>query len=99
MAARKVIWSVYSRQNLIEIFEFFNFRNKSKTYSLKLHRLFQSEVKRIIIYPEIGIITNKQDIRGLIVNDYTIFYKLSVDSIEIITVWDNRQNPNKIDYK
>jgi hypothetical protein len=42
--------------------------------------------------------TTKQDVRGIIIGDYTLFYKVSSDVIEITTVWDNRQNPNKIDY-
>ena len=98
MVTQKIIWSTHSKENLIDIYDYFNFRNKSKLYSQKLHRIFQSEVKRLIQNNEIGIQTNNELIRGLIVGDYTLFYEIKPEFIEILTVWDNRQNPNKIDY-
>ncbi len=39
MAKRVIIWSENAKQELRSIFEYFNFRNKNKSYSLKLNRI------------------------------------------------------------
>ena len=35
-------------------------------------------------------------IRGLIIEDYIIFYEILEESIMILKVWDCRQNPDKL---
>jgi len=35
----------------------------------------------------------------LIHGDYAIFYRISEVTIELITIWDSRQDPKKLDIK
>ncbi len=65
MAKRKIIWSTRSRIKLYEILDFYIERNKSKSYSIKLYRLISREVKLLQKYPEIGIKTTDEVIRGV----------------------------------
>ena len=96
MAKCKIIWSHRSKIKLSEILEFYAERNKSKTYSQKLYRRLSKEIKLLIKQPDLGIKTDLDNVRGLIVGDYLIFYETTVDSIIIHTLWDCRQNPDDL---
>ena len=94
MAKRKIVWSNRAKQRLYDILEVYIERNKSKTYSNKLQRLLNKEVKLLLKYPEIGLKTTEESTRGLIVKDYIIYYEITEDKIVIHTIWDSRQDPN-----
>ena len=94
MAKREVIWTTVSEIQLQEILEFFVKRNKSSQYSRKLYRKIKSELKTAAKNPEIGIRTKLDHIRGLIIEDYIIFYEIFEDKILVLKVWDCRQNPD-----
>ncbi|MDA3905680.1 MAG: type II toxin-antitoxin system RelE/ParE family toxin [Bacteroidales bacterium] len=96
MAKREIIWTRISEIQIQEILEFFSKRNKSGEYSRKLYKKFKTELKTVAKRPELGIKTRLDQIRGLIIEDYIIFYEILEDSILILKVWDCRQNPDKL---
>lgn len=96
MVARRIIWTATAKLQLQEIFEYFNFRNKSKTYSLKLNRIIQSEIKSLLLQSNIGNKTDAINVRGLLIENYYVFYQINQKDIIILSVWDTRQNPNKL---
>lgn len=96
MVARRIIWTATAKLQLQEIFEYFNFRNKSKTYSLKLNRIIQSEIKSLLLQSNIDKKTDAINVRGLLIENYYVFYQINQKDIIILSVWDTRQNPNKL---
>jgi plasmid stabilization system protein ParE len=97
MAKRKIVWSNRAKKRLYEILDFYIIRNKSRTYSNKLQRLINKEVRLLIKQPDLGLKTTEDTTRGLIIGDYIVYYEVSEDKIIIHTIWDSRQNPdNKI---
>jgi toxin YoeB len=96
MAERVIVWTSSAKLELKLIFDFFNDRNKSKTYSLKLHRKIQTELNLLIKQPYIGKKTNEINVRGILVENYILFYELNDNVIVILSVWDTRQNPDKL---
>lgn len=92
MAERIIVWSENARFELKEIFEYFNFRNKSKIYSFKLNRIIQTELKLLIQNPEIGKKTESDNVRGLLIENYFIFFEINEIHLVILSVWDTRQN-------
>jgi toxin YoeB len=96
MAKRKIVWTRNSEIQLQEILEFYTQRNKSRIFSLKLYRKFKTELKNVALKPEIGLKTKLDQIRGLIVGDHIIFYKILDDKILVLKVWDCKQNPDKL---
>ena len=96
MAKREVVWTNVSEIQLQEILEFFTKRNKSGEYSRKLYKKFKAELKTVAKNPELGIKTKLDQIRGLIIEDYILFYEILEDRILILKVWDCRQNPDKL---
>lgn len=96
MAKRAIVWTNVSEIQLKEILTFFTQRNKSGQYSRKLYKKFNAELKTAAKNPELGIKTKLVQIRGLIVEDYILFYEIFEDRILILKVWDCRQNPENL---
>ena len=96
--AKIIIWSNIASNDLRNILEFFNTRNNSNAYSKKLYKAIYQEVNKLIIFPEIGRVTDYKDFRSLVVLDYLVFYKIIDDTIYIIRVWDSRQDERKISF-
>jgi len=94
--AKKIIWSHKAKIKLYTILEFYAERNGNKKYSAKLYRKFNKEVKLLIKNPELGIQSSWQNIRGLIILDYIIFYQSNDSQIIIHTLWPTNQNPDKL---
>jgi plasmid stabilization system protein ParE len=99
MAKRKIIWSHKANIKLFEILDFYAERNKSATYSKKLYKKFKKELSLLSRQPEIGINTDLESVRGLIVDEYILFYEATSDLIIVHTVWDCRQNPDDLKIK
>ena len=97
--AKKVIWSLQAEIEFAEILEYWMIRNKSSEYSEKLIGLFTEATELISQFPEIGQSTDIENVRHKLVRDYSIFYRLNVETIEVLTIWDNRQNPDKLKFK
>jgi len=96
MAKRKIIWSHKAKVKLTEILEFYIKRNNSDTYSVKLYSQIQKSVKLLQKQPNLGIRTDLDGIRSLIIGEFLVFYEPSNDQIIIHTLWDCRQNPDDL---
>jgi len=99
MVKRKIVWSHRANIKLFAILEFYAERNKSTTYSKKLYKKFTKELSLLIKQPEIGIKTDIDSVRGLIVDDFILFYEVTPELILVHTLWDCRQNPDDLRIK
>jgi hypothetical protein len=73
MAKPKIIWSHKASIKLFKILDFYTQRNQSTTYSTKLYRKIIKELSILKNQPEIGIKTDDEHIRGLIIDEFVIF--------------------------
>lgn len=96
MAKTVIVWTSNAKLELKHILEFYNFRNKTKTYSLNLYRKIQSEINLLIFQPTIGKKTDIINVRGLIIENHVVYYELNENQIIIVSVWDSRQNPDRL---
>jgi len=64
-----------------------------------LYKKFVKEALVLIKHPEIGVKTDFPFVRGLIVDNYIMFYEITLDQIIIHTLWDTRQNPVNLQIK
>ena len=99
MAKRKIAWTFRAKLDLFEILDFYYKRNGTKSFSKKLKSKVQKSIKLLENHSDIGVQTDVQNVRNLITGDYCIFYEIKLYTIEIITIWDNRQNPGKLEIK
>jgi toxin YoeB len=96
MAKRKIVWSAKSKIDLFQILEYFYIRNGSKTYSIKLNSKIRRAIRLLSNHPFLGLQSDNDNVRALVEGDYAIFYQIDKESILITTIWDCRQNPNKL---
>jgi len=94
---KEIRWSLRANQDRLQILEYWVNRNKSNTYSLKLDQLFRKSVELIAEIPELGKPTEFLNVRIKIVRDYLIYYRIKSTCIEIITIWNSRRNPRKLE--
>lgn len=96
MGEQKIIWSHKAKIKLFEILDFYHKRNKSKRYSTKLYAKFNQELKILFKQPHLGIKTDVENVRALIVDDYMIFYEKKEYIVVVHVLWDCRQNPDDL---
>lgn len=95
MGKKKIIWSNRAEEEFKNILEFYIERNKSLTYSLKLIDSVEALTTLLIKNNYLGRLTENGITRVLIKGNYLIFYEVHKSTIEIVSVWDNRQDPEK----
>jgi plasmid stabilization system protein ParE len=96
LAKPKIIWSHRAEIELFKILEFYCQRNKSSYYSKKLYQKLNKELKIQLKQPDIGLKTEIETVRGLIIDDYILFYETVNEVIIIHTIWDCEQNPDNL---
>jgi hypothetical protein len=96
MVKRKIVWSLIADIKLFQILDYYADRNKSSAYSKKLYKKFNKSLSLTIKLPEIGIRTDVETVRGLIVDNFILFYEATPEQIIAHTIWDCRQNPDNL---
>ncbi len=96
--AKKIIWSLNAQKDRRNILQYWNKRNQSNRYSIKLNKLFRDSVKIVSNYPGIGKMTDKENTRIKIVKEYLIIYEDLENEIHILTIWDNRRDSSNLEY-
>lgn len=93
--AKQIIWSLRAQQDKKDIFKFWLHRNKSNLYNKKLNQLFKKAILLISKHPYIGRPTDDASVRIKIVKDYLLIYEVTANSINILSIWDGRQDPSQ----
>ena len=94
--AVRIIWTNTAVNQRRKILNYWNKRNKSKTYSRKLVSEITQRIRFLVNNPEVYVKTSFQDIRTSTLGHYNIFYKITAKELIVIAFWDNRQNPKTI---
>lgn len=94
--AKKIKWTSRAIVDRTDIYRYWLERNQSNAYSEKLEGLFENSAKIISNFPHIGTPTNYREVYAKVVGDYKIFYRIKADEIQILRVWDTRQDPDNI---
>ncbi|RCS28523.1 type II toxin-antitoxin system RelE/ParE family toxin [Polaribacter sp. WD7] len=95
MANKEIVWSNNAKNELRKILEFYNERNGSKKYSLKILSETEEILKTLSKSEFIGRLTSNKKTRVIPMKVYLIFYEINENTIEVISFWDNRQNEKK----
>jgi toxin YoeB len=98
--AKRIIWSKRAKEDRREILEYWIKSTGNKKYSLKLRNDFNSIIKLLINFPNLGKKVDNYDARCLIKGEYKIFYDVLEDysnlEVRILHIWDTRRNPEKL---
>ena len=96
MAQKKIVWTETAALQRRSILEYWLQRNQSNKYPLKLLRLSNEKAKQIAANPILYKASDFPDMRVAAMGHYSLFYKITTDTIIITAFWDNRQNPAKL---
>ena len=100
MVEKSIIWSERAISEFKKILEFYNERNGNTNYSFKILNRTEKLLDTLKHNEFIGRLTKNKKTRVIVINVYLLFYEVEKEQIEILSFWDNRQNPKKrIDYK
>ncbi|MDV6167682.1 type II toxin-antitoxin system RelE/ParE family toxin [Flavobacterium sp. DG1-102-2] len=94
--ALKVFWTETAIRQRNLIFEYWNERNGSVSYSLKLFAKIKERTDILKESPEIGKKADNKNMRAISLGHYSIFYQHDTSRIIITAFWDNRQEPGKL---
>jgi len=92
--AKKIIWTVRTQFDRKEIFTYWNEGNNSKTHSLRLNQLFINATELLADHPLTGRSTTVENVRIKLVKNYLLVYRDTDVEIQILAIFDFRQNPD-----
>lgn len=93
MAKKEIIWSELAKLEFANVLEFYVLRNGNSDYSLKMLEEVEDLLETLSNNEFIGRLTSNKITRVIPMKIYLIFYEINYNRIEILSFWDNRQNP------
>lgn len=94
----QLIWSARAEKDYYEIPIFGTKHNKSNTFSKKLIIEVEKKLNFVLHNPNSGLITDYDNTYKVqVLKYYSIFYRISDDSVDILSFWDNRRNPENLE--
>ena len=91
-----VFWTNKARRQRDHVFEYWNKRNMSNSYSKKLNLAVRDRTDLLKIQPEMGKPTDFKNTRAVIMGHYSILYQVKRQEIIITAFWDNREDSKKL---
>ena len=79
----KIIWQPSAKNQLANILEYFSIRNGNTNYSKKLLKSVKEATTNLSKFPKLGKPTESEIVRELIHLDYSIFYVVDTNKIEL----------------
>ena len=94
---KKVSWSIKASKELNEVYDYWTLHNKSNVYSEKILDETFRMINLVRSQSYIGEESKIKKIRRvLILENFSLFYKLLNDEIKILAFFDNRQDPGNL---
>ena len=97
MAEIKVEWTHFAKKQRDSIFQYWNNRNKSNSYSKKLRIIIKKKTNQLKTQPFPGKQTINDATRMLAFKNYSLIYNIEKETIFIISFWENHQNPENLE--
>lgn len=71
--------------------------NSSQTYSKKLRKEVEKKEKLIAENPNIGSPSEIDDVKYVLIDkNFSMYYRVNKEVIEILAFWDNRRDPENL---
>ncbi|MCU4175368.1 type II toxin-antitoxin system RelE/ParE family toxin [Carboxylicivirga sp. N1Y90] len=96
MVKLKVYWTQTAIKQRNHAFDYWNKRNRSKSFSRKLNIAIKERTNLLKKHPDLGKATNYEQIKAVSLGHYSILYLKQGSKIIISGFWDNRQDPCKL---
>lgn len=97
--AKKIVWSLKAKKELIEILQYWIKRNKSSTFSIKLNSLIELQLNLILDFPKIGRATDIPNVYIKVIHKYLLYYEFKDDTLYVLTIRHSSKNPKTLTLK
>jgi plasmid stabilization system protein ParE len=96
---KQVIWSPLAENDFSSILQYLQDNWESKVVSMFID-VADEVINQIIINPkQFPVIKKKEKIRKCVITKHnTLYYRERKDQIDILRIFDNRQNPKKLKF-
>jgi plasmid stabilization system protein ParE len=94
--AKKIIWTLGAHYERKDILDYWTFRNQSGIFSAKLNERFQHAIEYVAKHPQTGRPTDIENIRTILIHHYLVIYEITENELFILSIWDARQDPEKL---
>ena len=84
MVLFKIIWQPSAKKQLTNTLEYFSARNGNNNYSIKLLKSVTDTISNLTKFPNLGKPTEIANVLELIHLDYSIFYVIDTNKIDIV---------------
>lgn len=92
----EVFWTPLARQSLQETVDYLTTNWNDEVVEI-FFDLIDQKIEIIQDHPNIGIKIKKSEIRRILVHpNVSLFYIFQLSRIKILLIWDNRQNPKRL---
>ena len=98
MAKIIIIWTERASIELYEILDYYAYRNKSKIYSIKLHKEIQNKLKILDFTITLPQKTSKPNIFYFTHKHILLFFSFTKNTIYVKSLSDERRNPVTIEF-
>jgi|APTNR8051073442_1049403.scaffolds.fasta_scaffold01766_8 toxin YoeB len=95
--ARQIVWSVPAERDRKDILAYWNERNGSPTYGLKLFGRINTALGRLLKNPFMGRPSDIPDIRVVLVEDPLLFYEVLSDAILVHHICHGKRDLSKLE--
>jgi len=92
--ALRILWADRAVQERHAILEYYWKRNRSARYSQELLRHFRNNLRLVADLELMGKPTDVAGVRCLFVVDYSIYYTTREGDLLVLSLWDNRRDPD-----
>lgn len=92
-------WTEHARREKAEILKFWIKNNQSNSYSQKIKKETQRKLSLLKKNSFMGEeLEDFDEVRRiLILENFSLFYKIEINQIKILSFWDNRRNPENLE--
>lgn len=91
-----IFWTKTAIKQRNHVFEYWNKRNFSIAYSVKLNLMIKESLNLLKSYTKIGKMTEFKGTRAIFITYYSLLYKIEDNKIIVTGFWDNRQDSKKL---
>jgi len=94
--AKQVAWTNKASKERLNILEYWLEKTGNNKYSSRIDIKLRETIRNIQDNNYLGKQTDYKNTRVTVVGHYLLFYRITSDVIEIVTIFDSRQNPDKL---
>jgi toxin YoeB len=100
MNKKTIVWTELAEEELKNIIDYWNVRNQTDTYTIKLLKKLKTFLELLALHPKIGRKSSqRENVRiKVFMQNFLIIYRTEGNILFVLDFWDTRKNPDNNEY-